>query len=764
MNKIAEHAKRWMNAGHKVFPIHPFKNKKCLCGDEDCQAAGKHPAIHAWNKVPLWSDEQFNTMLEVGEFDYGYGLLTEKLLIVDIDVRNGGDESALPEDLQAGLVVASGSGDGSTHHYYLIPENIAIHKNIKAITGIDFISSSAHFVVGIGSKHKSGSQYKIIEGSIEEIEQAPTWLIDLIKKDDRVRIKDDERGYVDISNRELFDCVMHISDYDDRDNWVHVGMAIHNATNGENAGFKLWADWSAQSDKYNSDDQRRVWESFKNNANPVTFATLKYMAQQNGWIEPVTFHDEDLTAELSHEDYNGLPFPVGDLDMLRPPGFVGDVTTWINSQCAYPRERLAVAVALSSVGDIAGLRCKLDDGMTRANTIFFCIAGSSSGKESVLQARYDLLEAAGIPQIQHGKWKSEQEIIKNLLRHDQSTHVVDELGIQLAKVDSAIKRGGAVYLEGVIGEIMSIFSKSLGTYSIGGDLRDDIKAGISNQIKLVNKLAKNGEITDEEALKQTDILRLEHKQISKGIKNPFLSVVGFSTPSTFEKTISFDNLTNGFLARALIVDEVDTNPKKKRRFRKSPMSKELFNNLCNLHSPGFFNTDFDRKVKAPDKLTAIPSSNEALDLIDLVYEYQHSQAEKEKEKTGLEAIWRRLEELTNKISLILAIPSGLRTSDHVRWAFEYCRRNCQRKIELALSESEDTLGVSSGDKLIARLLTIIDDTGETLGTICNRCRKYKKTDIEKAIDFLIKSNMIEVEKYQHKGNKQLVNKYKRVYT
>jgi len=507
------------------------------------------------------------------------------------------------------------------------------------------------------------------------------------------------------------------------------------------------------------------WQSFsKDKKDPITFATIKHKAKENGWIEPVTFYDDTFDLPDPTLPDGELPFHVDDLDMLKPPGFVGEVVEYINSQCLYPRKRLAVATALSTVGDIGGLSTVLDDGMTRANTIFFCIAGSSTGKEAILQARTKLLRAAGIPQVQYGKWKSDKEIISNLLRHDQSSYVVDEIGIQLSKVSSAIKRGGAVYLEGIIGEIMSIFSKSLGIYSISGDLKDEVKAVLNNEIKLINKLAKDGEIEDQEAKRKIDQLNKSKKDINAGIENPFLSILGFTTPHTFEHVLSFENLTNGFLARALIVDEIDTNPKRKKYFKKPDIPESLERVLMRLRATGNFEIDWNAKIEAPDDLIVVNSTSEARDLIESVYEYQYTMAEKEKAKSGYEAIWRRLTELVNRVCLILAIPSGLLTANMVRWSFEYCRRNCQRKIELAIgADADDVVKSSKADQLLSKLLTIIDDEGETIGTIVNRCRRFKREDVIEGLARLEKKGDIFTESKIHPVNKTEIIKYKRIY-
>lgn len=51
----------------------------------------------------------------------------------------------------------------------------------------------------------------------------------------------------------------------DRDSWVHVGMRVHTATNGQ--GFYIWDNWSRKGEKYaddgNARDMAAAWRSFK---------------------------------------------------------------------------------------------------------------------------------------------------------------------------------------------------------------------------------------------------------------------------------------------------------------------------------------------------------------------------------------------------------------------------------------------------------------------------------------------------------------------
>ena len=73
-----------------------------------------------------------------------------------------------------------------------------------------------------------------------------------------------------------------------RDDWLRVGMAIHEAGWGAN-GFAIWRDWSKTApEKYNDDDQVRTWESFDRpslNSRRVTLATVFHMAIERGWAD-----------------------------------------------------------------------------------------------------------------------------------------------------------------------------------------------------------------------------------------------------------------------------------------------------------------------------------------------------------------------------------------------------------------------------------------------------------------------------------------------
>ena len=237
------------------------------------------------------------------------------------------------------------------------------------------------------------------------------------------------------------------------------------------------------------------------------------------------------------------------MDLKRPPGFVGELTQWINNQCLYARENLAVTSALQAVGNIAGLRyIDEQDGMS-ANLISFCVAGSSTGKEAIQQAFLECMRVSDMSQAVHGNIKSEQEIIRNLVRHQAAYYSIDELGIVLKKITNAGK-SGATYLEGVIGLIMSTFSKSNSYLPVSGDLKDELLKEFGRERGALENKTKD--CTDDElAFLESRIKQLENaiKNIDNGLEKPFLSMIGYTTPVTFNDLVTYEIATNGFISR-----------------------------------------------------------------------------------------------------------------------------------------------------------------------------------------------------------------------
>ena len=207
-----------------VFGIFGFDDNGCHCGNPECKAVGKHPIASNWQHTPIWSEVQLEVIELSGQFDSGYGVLVNGLLIVDIDSRNGGVKSfeKLCADLEidllgmAGLAVATGSGQGSMHLYFKAPKGVPMVQHHKEYDGIDFKSSG--YVVGPGSLHASGNNYTVIHGEPSEIELAPTKLIELLKKPETYRA--DYKGEpLDVTDSDIESMLSYVDPDCDHETW-----------------------------------------------------------------------------------------------------------------------------------------------------------------------------------------------------------------------------------------------------------------------------------------------------------------------------------------------------------------------------------------------------------------------------------------------------------------------------------------------------------------------------------------------------------------
>lgn len=740
--------REFYEAGYRIFPLWRFRGEHCECGNPECTALGKHPRASNWQHTPAWDEDQVDTMEAIGHFQGGYGVLCKGLLVIDVDARNGGVASFeqlcedFPEVLGADFIVETGSGGGSRHVYYAMDEAIAMVSHLPDYPGIDFKSSG--FVVGPGSRHASGGTYKALDGTPYDIGPAPSALIDKLRKPERFRTEYNGSA-LDVSNSDIAEMLRHIPNDDCHyDDWVKIGMAVHQATGG--TGYDIWCDWSSTSSKHDERDMQKRWHSFGKSANPVTIGTLIYHAEQGGWQMPVTFSPEPelvLSASVAEEPEaakDGLPVDIAGIDLTSPPGFVGDVARWIESQGRRPRHHIAVAAALTSIGNIAGLRYIDKRDNVTANLIAFCVAGSGTGKEAILTGASEVHKACGVAAASHGAIKSEQEIVRNLIRHQAAFYMVDEVGGTLSKIKNSQKKGGASYLESVLDVIMSAFTKSNSYLMLSGDMKESVKADL---IKEIGQIMKAQEEKGSNAFLEARLASSERQlqAIDNGLERPFLSFIGFTTPVMFDRYVDFETATNGFFGRSVIFNERDTAPPSKANYKPEPMPEPMANTLRMIASGGEFDGTGCGRVEYYGERYPVPTDSEASAMLDVINAWFDDQAIAHRSISGLEALYLRGYQMVSKVAFILAIPERLRTAEHVRWAFALVRRDVEEKARLVTAN--DSQKDNPMKAMQARIANVCaSEEGETIGVILNKLRPSKRDQIEKAMAAMEKAGTL----------------------
>ncbi|WP_160167652.1 bifunctional DNA primase/polymerase [Methylomonas sp. MK1] len=288
-----EYASKYAALGWPVLPLHWITERGiCSCGKSDCRSAGKHPllqkglldaatdtkTLNAWfNKWP-----QANIGIRTGA--------ASGIFVLDVDPRHGGDDAleqlkselgSIPDD----VVQVTGSGGSHICFRYAGPE---CRSTTNFYPGID-LRGDGGFIVVEPSNHVAGGDYfwdgaSPLEGA--KLPELPSNLLAKLRdKKHAVKHQPENTKLLPVSEvKKIRAALGFIPDFDSRDQWRTIGMALH-STGASDQAFGLWGEWSQQSDKFNLADQRRVWNSFKPGGG-VNLATLFGIAKGNGYSPP----------------------------------------------------------------------------------------------------------------------------------------------------------------------------------------------------------------------------------------------------------------------------------------------------------------------------------------------------------------------------------------------------------------------------------------------------------------------------------------------
>lgn len=162
------------------------------------------------------------------------------------------------------------------------------------------------------SKHPSGSDYQWRCGDPDGVQMLPDELLQVWERYLEQRTQPQQKGPAQEKDVTLSDATapgriseaLSFVDPDaDRDAWLNVGMAVHNAMGM--AGFDVWAEWSRKGSKYaGEDDLQNVWASIDEDPTGITYRTLYMYAKRNGWKPTPTWAElqQAVEKEAPEED------------------------------------------------------------------------------------------------------------------------------------------------------------------------------------------------------------------------------------------------------------------------------------------------------------------------------------------------------------------------------------------------------------------------------------------------------------------------------
>ena len=776
-------AQDYLDAGLRLIPLYPLIGGKCGCPDHDCQAGAKHPLRSNWQHQSLVDSA---TLREVWDEVYqcnGLGWALDKdHIVIDVDPRNGGTESlaSLQADLGVDFFESSAAivktGGNGLHFYFKKSDADLGWKLPDKYKGID-IKMAGGFVVIAGSVHASGNDYQwhsFAKSNLDSLTELPQGVTDMLTKtytEHRATAK--ASGVADIE--EMKDMLSFLSPDMVYDDWIKVGMAIHDATNGE--GLSVWDTWSRGGKDYKENECDRKFHSFgKYHKKNAGMGTLVHMARSAGW-EPaqdsVVLSAEELNEikqSWSKTVSNRVALPSIsddlDIDLFKPPGLLGRINEYVYACSVFPNRNLALACSLSVLTNVIGRKYYIPGRFSniQPNLLVLCIAGSSVGKDSVLGAAHKLLTAVGLGPAIHGRIKSEKDLLDALEQNQYAMYFNDEFGYFLQRLNNAMKKGSASYLEGIIGTIMEVFTK--GDKSVLLDISR--KKAIREAWETIITKSATG-IQDGAG----DVVKLEKKKaraemllakFMDGFPNPFLSMFTTATPRTMELAFSGEATENGFLSRAMTFHEYETNPRPKPDYKGAPPVPTGL--LMGLKSIAFDKDEcpFGRIDSFALEQVSIEIDQDAQVYMDRAIDYFFELAETQKE-SGLESLPRRALDGIVKVCIALGAQDRCLTLPMVRYAVKLVKSEIDKKIRRVNStENMESRNITEKmDGVAHRICEICDtDDGVTVAVIYQSCKRsnVKKDDIQIIVDGLVENGYLKALPCKRKQAGEEVFRYK----
>lgn len=712
LSRQLEYALKYAARGWKVFPVHSLVNGFCTCGDMGCKNPGKHPATTTGFKSATTNPEIIRQWW--AKTAYNIGLHCEGFQVLDVDPRNGGDQS-LDEitDLHGELpdTVKAQTGGGGEHYLFLVPEDRKLRNDLP---GID-VKDAGGYIVVEPSIHHSGKEYAWEDGSDPfegaEIADAPEWLLqtkrraklDLPPKSGQMPI--DPETVLEL--RQAFPYIP----MDGYQNWLMVGQALHNEHHGQQ-GFGLWIEASRLASNFDPAECKRKWLSFTPDKG-LTIRSIFKLAQENGWQNPMAGRIEsspiDATLKVSKPGIakEQRKAPPKEKEIYEPeleclPGVLGEVYEYVMSTSSKPQPLFAMQTALAFGSIITSRRyvgCYKKRKQVNYTSLFFLNVGKTGcGKEHAKTALEDLLEACGLEElVGPNRIASESGLVSMLIKKPRQLAILDEFG----KLIGSSKSQGNYMASDVVKSLMETWGRCHGTirqtaYSTFG-LND------SQQDELDKRL----------------------------VRNPALSLLCMTTPETLFKAAGSEELADGFLNRFLTahsttgrqmstdVDHDGDVPDSIIRW-----AEQIHNGPAKQNPTIILNDEHDQWADRID----VPYSDAAWQAFRDFEAICIEEMDK-LDKLGIADIYSRAKETAMRVSVIIALSCHSKTieADHAAWAINYVHELQKANVDHIAGKLADT-PFQALKNAVMEVMHKNFERGLTHRDITQRCRPYKSAD------------------------------------
>lgn len=681
------YARRYLALGWHVLPLTPGTKQPLA----RLAPQGVHSATNDLALIERWWRAEPTANI-------GVAVLPSKLVVIDVDPRNGGyDTMEMLEAKHGPLVsdVLAFTGGGGEHRVF--SSALVAHLPGKLGPGVD-VKADGYICVE-PSVHPNGKAY-MWEASSDPLDGTlpstlPGWVRDLSRAAP-VTVDTPGRRLVDAAQVADLRGALAVLPADDYHQWVNFGNALCELGS---AGFELWDTWSATSSKYDPRRATEKWRSFRPGAFQIE--SIFFAAQQAGWVNGGAMPAPVPLAQVTLPASAPAPVPPG---LLSPPGMLGVVTDWVNASSRKSQPAFAVQTAIAFASAVLGRRF-VTTYRNWPSLYLLNVGKSASGKEHGKWAVEHLLEACGQERlIGPASYTSAPGLLSAL--HDQPSHitVVDEFGKEL---EQASVRGNA-RAQGMLKALMEAWGRCDGTMRPQGYSTFGMSA------------------RDMEEMKQ------------RSIRNPALTMLAMTTPEGFFDTIGSAAARDGFLNRFLMV-ESDIGRQVSRAVTSVPVPAEIIDWVAAMHaaSDGLVNAAVNASLMpTPVEVDFSPAARELFGAFDAecvrlmdAYEAQ-----------DMAEMFGRTNEMAMRLALVVSVGCASGTpvtieGPHAAWAINYCRHHAVAgadRLAASVADSE----IEAARNQVVQVIERAGARGMTERDLGKASRRFKAMNHRQQLDLL----------------------------
>jgi len=335
------------------------------------------------------------------------------------------------------------------------------------------------------------------------------------------------------------------------------------------------------------------------------------------------------------------PGPMPD-ELLRVPGFVGEVMDYCLSTAPYPNPVMAFCGALALQAFLAGRRVR-DPADNRTNIYLLGLAHSAAGKDHPRKVNTRIVHEIGLAECLGDRFASGEGVQDALFINPCMLFQTDEIDGMLQSINKAKDARH----ENVMGTLLTMYSASNSVFPMRR------KAG---------------------------------KPSPGVIDQPNLVIFGTAIPNHYYEALSERMLTNGFFARMIILEAGKRSGGQEPRIADLPSRVIETARWWANFRPGRGNLQDWHPVPAvveqtPEALTHLVETREEA-------ETEYGRAEANNDSVGT-TVWGRVSEQVRKLALLRAISGGHQSPrigfEDVGWASRFILHQTRRMLFMASS-------------------------------------------------------------------------------